>query len=220
MARPMIVRHDRADADCLVDEAAWAAIVSFFDGDGGATLIADRWLLTAGHTAANIPPGHRIAIGGRVLDIARVVAHPDGADLALVELDGPAAGVAPVGLYEGAGEAGSEALLLGRGDYGNGRDGVLGMDGRLRRVTNRIDAADDRWLRLHFDAPPAGTALEGVGGEGDSGGPALIRDGERLLLVGVSSWQHHEGPLGTYGCIEHYARVSTQLEWIRTVCGP
>ena len=215
----MIVRHDRADADCLVDEAAWPAVVSFFGGDGGATLIADRWLLTARHTAANIPPRHRMAIGGRVLDIARVVAHPDGADLALVELDGPAAGVVPIALYEGAGEAGREGLLLGRGDHGNGRDGVLGMDGRLRCVTNRIDAADEGWLRLCFDAPPAGTALEGVGGEGDSGGPALIRDGGRLLVAGVSSWQDQEGPLGTYGCVEHYARVSTQLQWIRTVCG-
>ena len=215
----MIVRHDRADADCLVDEAAWPAVVSVFGGDGGATLIADRWLLTARHTAANIPPGHRMAIGGRVLDIARVVAHPDGADLALVELDGPAAGVVPIALYEGAGEGGREGLLLGRGDHGNGRDGVLGMDGRLRCVTNRIDAADEGWLRLRFDAPPAGTALEGVGGEGDSGGPALIRDGGRLLVAGVSSWQDHEGPLGTYGCVEHYARVSTQRQWIRAVCG-
>ena len=215
----MIVRHDRADADCLVDEAAWPAVVSFFGGDGGATLIADRWLLTARHTAANIPPRHRMAIGGRVLDIARVVAHPDGADLALVELDRPAAGVAPIALYEGAGERGREGLLLGRGDHGNGRDGVLGMDGRLRCVTNRIDAADEGWLRLCFDAPPAGTALEGVGGEGDSGGPALIREGGRLLVAGVSSWQDHEGPLGTYGCVEHYARVSTQLPWIRAVCG-
>ena len=215
----MIVRHDRADADCLVDEAAWPAVVSFFGGDGGATLIADRWLLTARHTAANIPPRHRMAIGGRVLDIARVVAHPDGADLTLVELDRPAAGVAPIALYEGAGEGGREGLLLGRGDHGNGRDGVLGMDGRLRCVTNRIDAADEGWLRLRFDAPPAGTALEGVGGEGDSGGPALIRDGGRLLVAGVSSWQDHEGPLGTYGCVEHYARVSTQLQWIRAVCG-
>jgi Trypsin len=215
----MIVRHDRADADCLVDEAAWPAVVSFFGGDGGATLIADRWLLTARHTAANIPPRHRMAIGGRVLDIARVVAHPDGADLALVELDRPAAGVAPIALYEGAGEGGREGLLLGRGDHGNGRDGVLGMDGRLRCVTNRIDAADEGWLRLRFDAPPAGTALEGVGGEGDSGGPALIREGGRLLVAGVSSWQDHEGPLGTYGCVEHYARVSTQLPWIRAVCG-
>jgi hypothetical protein len=83
-------------------------------------------------------------------------------------------------------------------------DGVLGADGRLRCVTNRIDGADQRWLRLRFDPPSDCTALEGVGGEGDSGGPALLRDGDRLTVAGVSSWQDHDGPLGTYGCAEHY----------------
>jgi hypothetical protein len=214
----MIIRHDRTDAECLVDDAEWQAVVSFFGGDGGGTLIAERWVLTAAHTAANIPPAHRFAIGGHEASVSRVVTHPDGADLAVAELnDHP--GVAPLALYEGAGEAGREVLLLGRGDYGNGRDGVLGADGRLRCVTNRVDAVDERWLALRFEAPPAGTALEGVGGEGDSGGPALVHDGERLLVAGVSSWQDHDGRLGTYGCVEHYARVSTQLRWIRAVCG-
>ena len=57
-----------------------------------------------------------------------------------------------------------------------------------------------------------------VGGEGDSGGPALIRVSGGLAIVGVSSWQDHDGPLGTYGCVEHYERVSSQIDWIRAIC--
>jgi Trypsin len=212
----VILRHDRPDTDCLVDDGHWPAIMTFFDADGAGTLIADRWLLTAAHTARSIPPGHRVAVGGRGRRIVGVVFHPDGIDLALVELSGPVEGVRPLALHERPDEVGAEALLLGRGDFGNGLDGVLGTDGRLRCVTNRVDAADHHWLRLRFDHPPDCTALEGVGGEGDSGGPALLRGGDDAPTVaGVSSWQDHDGPLGTYGCIEHYARVCTQVRWIR-----
>jgi hypothetical protein len=41
----------------------------------------------------------------------------------------------------------------------------------------------------------------------------------QFLLAGVSSWQHQGGrPLGLYGCIEHYARVSRYADWIRETC--
>jgi trypsin len=213
----VIRRHDRPDSDVLVDEADWPAVVTFFEGDGAGTLVAPKWILTAAHTAANIPPDHRLPVGGSTARVARVVGHlGEGVDLALVELQEAVASVAPIALYAEAGEQGQEVVLLGRGDFGTGREGVQGQDQRLRRVTNRIDDVDERWLRFRFDAPPAGTHLEGVGGEGDSGGPALIEHDGGVRIAGVSSWQDHDGPLSTYGCVEYYARVSTQAEWIRT----
>jgi hypothetical protein len=215
----MLLRHDRPDRDCIVAETAWPAIVTFFGGDGAGTLIADRWLLTAAHTARNIPPEHLVAVGGPRVRIARVVAHPEALDFALVELEAPVRDVTALGLYEDSDEQGREVLLLGRGDFGNGRDGVLGTDHGLRCVTNRVDSADDRWLRMRFDAPPDCTALEGVGGEGDSGGPAIVRTSHALTIAGISSWQDHSGRLGAYGCVEHYARVSPQIAWIRAVTG-
>jgi trypsin len=215
----LILRHDRPDADSLAEEGDWPAIVSFFGGDGAATLVAERWLLTAGHTAANIPPEHCVAIAGGEIRITRVVAHPDGVDLALVELERAVPGVEPIALYGRDDELGTEVVLLGRGDFGNGCDGVLGADQRLRRVTNRISGVTDDWLQMSFDRPPGGTALEGVCGEGDSGGPALLELDGALAIAGVSSWQDHDGPLGTYGCVEHYARVSSRRGWIRAICG-
>jgi Trypsin len=210
----MILRHDLNDRECIVDAADWPSVVTFFGGDGAATLVADRWLLTAAHTAANLPPDHPVPIGGGEIRVTRVVSGP--ADLALVELAEPA-GVAAIALHTEPDEVGQVALLLGRGDFGDGVDGVQGVDHRLRCVTNRIDAADDSWLRLRFDRPPDCTELEGVCGEGDSGGPALLRRRGRLTIAGVSSWQDHDGALGTYGCVEQYARVSTHADWIASV---
>lgn len=223
----MIIRHDRPDAACLVDEHDWLGIVTFFDGDGAGTVVAPEWILTAAHTARNIPTDHSITVAGHRYRIARVIPHPDSrdgpafftsVDLALVELDTPIRAVRPFGLYEDADEQGREVLLLGRGDYGNGMDGVQGVDHRLRRATNQIDAVDDYWISFRFDLPPDCTPLEGVSGEGDSGGPALIWHDEQWLLAGVSSWQEHKPkPLGTYGCTEHYARVSRYTGWIRAL---
>ncbi len=234
----MIIRHDRSDRDSLVDELQWPGITSFFRGYGGASLVAPGWLLTAAHVAVDIPAEVRLSVelGGKRYHIARTILHPDydrawisgdeddgsnSVDLALVELDAPVENALPFDLYMRSDEQGRETLLLGRGEFGDGRRGARGSDRALRQVTNQIDQVDDYWLKLRFDAPPDGTALEGVCGRGDSGGPALIRDGDRFLLAGVSSWQQiGDRLLGTYGCVEHYTRVSRFGDWIRSICGP
>ncbi len=233
----MIIRHDRSDRDSVVDEKQWPAVTSFFRGQGGASLIAPTWLLTAAHVAQGIPDNVRLSVelAGKRYLIARTIVHPaydhrwisgeeddenQTVDLALVELEAPVANVLPFDLYDRSDEQGQEVLLLGRGDFGNGIRGARGFDRALRQVTNQIDEVDSYWLKLRFDAPPDCTKLEGVCGNGDSGGPALIEHNHQFLLAGVSSWQKIGGrPLGTYGCVEHYTRVSCFVDWIRTTCG-
>lgn len=233
----MLIRHDRSDRATLVDPADWPALTSIFRGHGGASLIAPRWLLTAGHVAQAIPLDRHLSVKflGQRYAMEHIVIHPtyrpewveedeeDGhnvVDLALIELANPVDAVQPLGLYEGSSELGQEVILLGAGECGNGRRGTLGSDRHLRRVTNRVDEVDAFWLKFRFDEPPEGTDLEGVCGHGDSGGPALIQQDGQLLLAGISSWQQTgDRPLGTYGCVEHYARVSVYLDWIREVCG-
>ena len=233
----MILRHDRSDRDSLVDEQQWPALTSFFRGHGGASLIAPTWLLTAAHVAESVPNEIRLKVEleGKHYPIVRTILHPaydhewiagdedngnNVVDLALVELETPVENVPPFDLYERSDEQGQEALLLGRGESGNGIRGARGSDRALRRASNRIDEVDGYWLKLRFDAPPDGTFLEGVCGRGDSGGPAFIQENHRFLLAGVSSWQHiGDHPFGTYGCVEHYTRVSCFIDWIRSTCG-
>ncbi len=73
-------------------------------------------------------------------------------------------------------------------------------------------------LSLFFDNPGNATALEGISGGGDSGGPAFITTDSQLYVAGVSSFQRGDGHQeGTYGVREYYARVSSNVEWIETV---
>jgi hypothetical protein len=234
----MIIRHDRRERESLVDPCKWPALTNFFHGLGAASLIAPTWLLTAAHVARRISTDRpfSVELAEKSYLLARVLLHPrynavweeaesddaeigDTVDLALVELQTPVEGVQPYELYTRSDEVGQECLLLGAGQYGDGLRGARGTDRQLRRVTNIVDVADAYWLKFRFDAPPDGTYLEGVCGGGDSGGPALIACEERLLLAGVSSWQHQYGrPLGLYGCLEHYTRVSPFADWIATTC--
>jgi sirohydrochlorin ferrochelatase len=72
----MIIRHDLPDADSLVDERDWPGVITFFDGDGAGSLVAPTWILTAAHTARNIPSAHEVVIAGERYQVARVVLHP------------------------------------------------------------------------------------------------------------------------------------------------
>jgi len=233
----MIIRHDRSERDSLVNALQWPGFTTFFRGDGGASLVAPTWLLTAAHVADSIPSDIRLSVelGGKRYKIAHTLLYPeydrewtqgdendehDTIDLALVELDTPVEDIQPFDLYDRADEQGQEVLLLGQGQFGNGLKGARGFDRALRHVTNSIDEVDAYWLKFRFDAPPAGTFLEGVCGRGDSGGPAFIQGNDRFLLAGISSWQQiGDRPLGTYGCVEHYTRVSCFVDWIRERCG-
>lgn len=84
--------------------------------------------------------------------------------------------------------------------------------------------ADGFQLRFAFDAPsdPNVTDLEGISGGGDSGGPAYIKKGDVLYVIGVS-WGQDARPVnrqgGHYGVFEYYTSVSHFAKWIHGVIG-
>ncbi|MFH1110738.1 MAG: trypsin-like serine protease [Planctomycetota bacterium] len=221
------VRHDRSDGAVLELGAKFPAVGQVLP-DGGCTLVAPHWVITAAHVAASIPKeGGRVRFEGREYPVARIILHPEAkvepgrppeVDLAMVELASPVEGVNPLPLFRGDDELGRQAAIVGFGDIGDGRSAPRHADGRRRAVTNVVSDAGPRRLFFHFDEPPAGTDLEGVGAPGDSGGPVLLEVDGKAYVAGVSSASGGGKP-GRYGVDDIYTRVSRYLGWIDQAVG-
>jgi hypothetical protein len=232
----IVTRHDREEQAFIDLAAKFPATATFRPATkrtglkGMGTLISPRWVLTAGHVAEILKPGDFADLGGTSYEIEAIILHPDWhgfqrledyrTDIALVQLRRAVSDVAPARLYIGSNEAGMTVTFVGRGRYGTGLTGPATYTNDLRAATNRVEKAEGPYLQFRFDAPndPGVTLLEGISGDGDSGGPAYIElDGE-TYVIGVSSAQDPrpaDRKIGHYGVLEFYPRVSYFADWIQ-----
>lgn len=244
-ADAVVIRHDVDDARYRVPESELAALVDL-PHEGHGVLIAPQWIVTAAH-ATQWHPVEEVMLAGECRKVERLIVHPgykslpkelqkgDAAaaiawiagsdDIALIKLAEPVAGVAAVALHREPDELARQVMLYGKGATGNGLEGhaPLGPNRtELRRAFNTITAADGRWLGYRFDAGADAEPLEGTLGNGDSGGPVLIRVGDEWRLAGLASWKHVEGDLGRfrpglYGQTGYQVRISHYARWIDEV---
>jgi hypothetical protein len=236
-AQALVVRHDVDDGTFIHLASDYPATATFHPADDEdaliamGTLIHPRWILTAAHVGETLHAGDRAEVGRMNVEIDRVVLSPGWQgfhhredhqrDIALVHLKSAVTRVGPARIYTGDDEVGCLVTFVGRGSVGTGLTGPLHDTRVLRAATNRVEKAEGSGLQFRFDAPgDAGvTLLEGISGEGDSGGPAYcMRDGV-TWLIGVSSSQDARPAgrnIGHYGVLEYYSRVSVFTEWILT----
>ena len=112
--------------------------------------------------------------------------------------------------------------LIGVGGTGTGKQGqTIGYkenNGKLRKAQNKIIKTTETDLVFKFEQGDQGEALEGVSGNGDSGGPAYSKLHDKYQLLGVSSrtdsWFYD---VGEYGVTELYTRVSSYRHWLEQV---
>lgn len=247
-ASAIVIRHDLDDSQYRVPASELPALVDL-PGEGHGVLIAPQWVLTAAHAVTWQTDIKEVSINGIPRDVERLVIHPaylkppqtlidqvmatgdatllrvllaSSDDIALLKLKRPVTDVAPVALYKTHGELGQVAKIVGKGATGNGAVGYGPHDAHrteLRRAFNKITSADGRWFCYVFDPVSAALPLEGISGNGDSGGAVLIQVEGRWLLAGLPSWATAQGDvrtlrLGLYGQSGCNVRVSHYIDWI------
>ena len=244
-ASAIVIRHDVPDKRYRVPDDFFPALADL-PVEGQGVLIAPRWVVTAGHAVSwQDAPIQTVTIAGRARAVAKVIVHPDFhlpqvpnhgpaepfvaqfmklKDVALIELAQPVADVLPAVLYRDGDELGRVAEIIGKGATGDGLTGQADGPHRtvLRRAFNRIEVSNGQWLAYRFDRGAAALPLEGVMGNGDSGGPVLIKDKGVWKLAAVASWKRWDGDLsdlraGIYGQLSYQTRLSYYRSWIASV---
>jgi hypothetical protein len=225
-ARAILIRADRDDEEYRELASRYPATLSLGAAGGGGVLIAPRWVLTAAHRAAPLrAPKAALAIGGRPHEVQEVFVHPDWtpggeADLALVFLRVPVAGVAPAAIYRLADEADEAARIVGLGATGRIGEDARKSDGQPRAAINTVDRVGLRTLGLRLKGPEDASDLQGALAADEGGAPAYFEIGGRILVGGIASWTHdanRDGVAGNAGDWENYTRVSAFAAWIDEV---
>lgn len=221
----MIIRHDVNEQKYLDLGEKYSPSVAYIGGCAG-TLIDSNWILTAAHC---VKGREHTLFSVRHIDreyrVEKIVVHPEHNietseqfDIALIQLMEPIKKGKPAHLYQLNDEKGKSVVFVGRGTFGNGRDGLIQDDGKQRGATNTVISTSEHVIGFEFNAPENATLTEGISGPGDSGGPAFVTLDSQLYVAGVSSYQEGNGfEEGTYGVLEYYTRVSTNYLWINSV---
>jgi secreted trypsin-like serine protease/uncharacterized surface protein with fasciclin (FAS1) repeats len=202
----------------------------------GASLISERWLLTAAHCAprtdevaylgaSQLLPMDNPNTGIRVA-FERVISHPrfrterSGFDVALVRLARPIN--LPTVSLASVEPTNRDAYVVGWGDMASG---AKVYNDSLQDVDVALLADATCWQLYQDNAPTladdisnrdtqrcAGRILGGVDAcQGDSGGPLLVRSSRGWVQVGISSWGLGCAFAGFPGV---YSNVPALYDWI------
>ena len=206
----------------------------------GATMIAPNWAITAAHCFAQGPTkldGKVLQFRGRERRVDRVFLHPCGLeandridrgqdnipnkDVALIQFTDAVetdSAICPLYPLSFGSERGKRVTIVGTGLSGvaNMPDEALRCDWRVRQAENVVEESIHSMIRMRFDSPRnRPLPLEGIAGDGDSGGPAFITVDGTPYVAGVSSFGD---PTGSNGRPRFAHRKDTR--WARPHMAP
>ncbi|RJQ81070.1 serine protease [Pseudonocardiaceae bacterium YIM PH 21723] len=188
----------------------------------GATLIAPQWVITAGHcmkvldqTESGRPELWQVRLGstsassgGELLSVERFVKHPGGVrdgDVALMKLRQPAKAT-PIPMIDKTPAVGAGMRILGWGMTCDQLEPKCFPD-KLREADTQLQSQD----HCSASIPDQELCIGAVDGSVaptnmDSGGPALLKNGDSFALAGLVS-----GPGDGPGI---YVNVAAFRQWI------
>ncbi|MFT2089790.1 trypsin-like serine protease [Paraglaciecola sp. 2405UD69-4] len=222
----IVLRHDVPKNKYAASWQDFPALAQFYIDGAHGVLVEPTWIITAAHTTFCTNPGSTILVGDKKAIVKQRFVHPGHTpgvshDIGLLELESPITHVQPAKMYVGNEEVGKVVTFIGAGGTGIGTEGQTVDNyenkGVLRKANNTVEGANGPLLEFIFHQGEKALPLEGIGGGGDSGGPAFIKNGQDYIVLGVSSRGEIGSIIGKYGNHEYYSRLSFFRDWIRKV---